>query len=139
MPQTPNRRRSRRTIVKSRRRKRRTRVRTRKSDDQLDFEEGAFSPFNRRRQVMYIGSKKKRKKSKRKKKTKGKKKKGGAQGRWLSDSPEGDSAFAGPPGDSVTDDALSDTSSTDLSLFSESDGAPDFWARPAPPASRIIN
>ena len=74
MPQTPNRRRSRRTIVKSRRRKRRTRVRTRKSDDQLDFEEGAFSPFNRRRQIMYIGSKKKRKK-----KSKGKKKKGGME------------------------------------------------------------
>lgn len=37
MPQSPNRRRSRITIVKSRRKKRRTRVRTPKSDDQLDF------------------------------------------------------------------------------------------------------
>ena len=139
MPQTPNRRRSRRTIVKSRRRKRRTRVRTRKSDDQLDFEEGAFSPFNRRRQGMYIGSKKKRKKSKRKKK-KGKKKKGGME---AGAEPE-PAAEEEAPGDSGTDGALS----SDPSQSSESNGDSALaagsaqrrrssWARPVPPLPEV--
>lgn len=61
-----------------RRRRRRTRVKTPESDP-FDFGEEAFSPVNSRRQGMYIGSKKKKKKSKgkkKKKKSKGKKKKG---------------------------------------------------------------
>lgn len=84
MPSTPRRRiRSRRGTVVKRRRgtptpprrrriRRRTRVKTPESDP-FDFGEDAFSPVNRRRQAMYIGSKKKKKG----KKTKGKKKKKG--------------------------------------------------------------
>ena len=56
------------------RRRRRTRVKTPESDP-FDFGDEAFSPVNSRRQGIYIGSKKKKKKSKGKKK-KGSKKKG---------------------------------------------------------------
>tara|TARA_X000000950_G_scaffold210268_1_gene252873 strand:+ start:300 stop:659 length:360 start_codon:yes stop_codon:yes gene_type:complete len=62
-----------------RRRRRRTRVRTPESDP-FDFGEDAFSPVNRRRQGMYIGSKKKKGKKSKGKKKKGKKKSKG----WLS-------------------------------------------------------
>ena len=60
-----------------RRRRRRTRVKTPESDP-FDFGDDAFSPVNSRRQGMYMGSKKKKKKGSKKKgsKKKGIKKKG---------------------------------------------------------------
>ena len=59
-----------------RRRRRRTRVKTPESDP-FDFGDDAFSPVNSRRQGMYMGSKKKKKKGSKKKgsKKKGSKKK----------------------------------------------------------------
>ena len=64
MLRTPRRDRTRRgTVVKSRRRRRRTVVKTPESDP-FNFGDDAFTPINRRRQGMYVGSKKKKKKEK---------------------------------------------------------------------------